>query len=74
MTRKDQIALLNGIFKCMKKHALERIKATPETEAWDGHEIREYVADLFERERTSLMKRDRKRKKEYKNLLLISNL
>ena len=34
-------------------------------EDWDGHELRELIADEFNRERTDCVRKDRKRERAY---------
>ena len=45
---------------------LERVEAMPDT--WDGLELREYIADFFDKER--FMQESAARKKEYKNRIV----
>lgn len=50
--------------------AIERADAMPES--WDGHEIREYLAELFAFERTNAMK-VRSRRAAYKSTVYTSS-
>lgn len=43
-------------------------------EEWDGHELRQYLADSFTAEATRVMRDDRKRRKAYQNAVIVNNL
>lgn len=46
----------------LRDYAIERVEAMPDS--WDGLELREYLADLFDKER--FMQENRARKTEYR--------
>lgn len=52
------------------RDALEATTRMPEE--WDGRELREYLADKFERSRMPVD--DRKRRKAYRNFVLVNDL
>lgn len=66
MTERQRInaQIVANLCDSIRDDVLTKIERMPEE--WDGHEIRELLADEFERERTPCMK-DRKRKKAYRN-------
>ena len=53
MTKKEQKAFARGLIDAVKKAILVECALMPEE--WDGHEIREYIADAFETERSHLL-------------------
>lgn len=49
MTRTEQTRFITGLCRNIANSVAKAVAITPETEAWDGHELREYLADQFER-------------------------
>ena len=67
MTRDDQAAFIKSLCDSVRDHALGKLSAMPE--GWDGMELREYLADQFDRERhMSRRKADyRRRLRDYRS-------
>lgn len=63
--KEKQREVINAICLNMRDYVLSKVVHMPDD--WDGHEIREYLARLFERERTTAMtdKRDRWRRRRF---------
>jgi hypothetical protein len=72
MTREEQKELLTNFCNQMRDAMLARADRWPE--AWDGHELRELAAVAFDRERTRLMREDKKRAKAARNEMVVNNL
>jgi hypothetical protein len=53
MTKKEQKAFVRGLIDGVKKAVLKECDLMPED--WDGHELREYVSDAFQSERSHLL-------------------
>ena len=74
----DKIAKMEFVVDFMssiQKEVLQNIASGRIPAEWDGHQLREYLADKFAWERTELMKRPRSRmRREYKNAVLVRNL
>ena len=74
----DKIAKMEFVVDFMssiQKEVLQNIASDRVPLEWDGHQLREYLADKFAWERTELMKRPRSRmRREYKNAVLVRNL
>lgn len=65
MDKADQKTLLSTFLLQMSEAILAKARHAPDD--WDGHELREFAADEFDRERTTLMREDRRRKRAYRN-------
>lgn len=72
MTTKEKRAFIKGLMRSVQVDILAKVPLMPA--GWDGHELREYIADQFERERTRLMKESRGRKRDYQNEVITTNL
>ena len=74
----DKIAKMEFVVNFMgsiQKEVLQNIASDKIPADWDGHQLREYIADKFAWERTDLMKLPRSRmRREYKNDVLVRNL
>lgn len=76
MTKAQQRKILKAICDNVRDHLLSRSDQWPEE--WDGHELRELVAEVHNNERTSLMRGNygtgRRRRLEARNEILVRNL
>jgi hypothetical protein len=72
MTRAEQKKFLEIFIDGIKGELIARSDRWPVE--WDGHELRELVADAFDSERTRLMKENKKRRREYHNACIVEDL
>ena len=72
MKRADQKKLLRTFTRQVTDALLAKAKDWPE--GWDGHELRELVKYAFDYEQTSLMRANRKRRKNCLNEIIVNNL
>ena len=72
MTRTEQRRLLRNFINAVRDHLLERSKDWPEE--WDGHDLRELVASAFEWERTPIMSKAPRRRRQTQNEIAVRNL
>lgn len=72
MPKRKQRQLLRSITRHMTQHLLAQSARWPAE--WDGHELRELVADAFNNERTRLMRESRQRRKACHNAILVERL
>ena len=74
----DKIAKMEFVVDFMgsiQKEVLQNIASDKIPADWDGHQLREYLADKFAWERTDLMKRPHSRmRRRYKNEVIVRNL
>lgn len=49
----------------MQRSFLEQVPKLPPH--WDGHQLREFIAEKFQWERTNKMRTDRKARRDYRN-------
>ena len=66
MTKKEKREFINNLVGSVKKSILEKLSRIPEN--WDGHELRQYIADKFAEQTTRVNKRD------YQNDVMVNNL
>ena len=64
MNKQQQSEIVEGFMRDMLAHVRAHVPAF--SEAWDGHEIREWIANEFYNERTHTMRNDRARLRRYK--------
>jgi len=75
-TKDDKIAFIEALCDAIKRETIARVDAMPAT--WDGLELREYLADEFDRARHMSNKFNNRngafkaRLRDYKNDVLIS--
>lgn len=69
MTKDEQLRLVDELINNVRKDIVAHLKDIPET--WDGIELREYIAEKFNRQKASM---SLKRKREYNNYILVNNL
>lgn len=74
LTREEQIGLVQDLMSSITSGVIAKINEGKIPESWDGHELRYYLADIFDSERTSLMKHNRKRRKNYHSDVYMNNL
>lgn len=72
MTKRQQRQLLREIQRNITKHLMAQSARWPKD--WDGHELRELLAKVYDYERTSLMRRSANRRQECLNTIIIENL
>ncbi len=78
MTKIQKRKFINDLVDCVRSGILDKIDQMPE--AWDGIELRQYIADTFAMQCRSLSFRlpmsnaDRMRKRDYENEVLVRNL
>lgn len=63
MTRRQKRTFIRNFMRSMKIWALAGVSTMPAE--WDGHELREYLAEAFDRERSNLLRQSRARKRAY---------
>lgn len=68
MTLEEKKAFITQFMDSMKNTFLDKADRLPVV--WDGHEIREWMADSFDNKRTDLMKTSRLRRSD----VIIKNL
>ena len=74
LTRDDQKNLVKNLTESIVASILEQIDKGLIPAGWDGHELRELLAERFDWERSRLMKDSRRRMREYRNTVLVNNL
>lgn len=71
MSLEDKRGFITQLSDSIRDEVLAKAERMPEE--WDGHELRAYMADKWEQERTSLMRRGR-RLRDYRNTIAVNNL
>lgn len=69
MTKKDKKEFINDLVRCIRKALLQKLDRVPEE--WDGHELRNWIADAFDREKSDL---NLSRRRAFNNAILINDL
>lgn len=73
MTTTEKRRFIRQLTKSIAKEAIEAARRMPQS--WDGHELREYLADKFDASRSRLMDAKRSpRRRAYVNDCLNLNL
>lgn len=74
VTLNDKKVFIHDLVNSIHASLQEDVATVPEE--WDGHELRQWIADRFSSRATlgSLMKRGTKRRIDYENEILIRNL
>ncbi len=73
MSIKEKQAMVAALSNSIRDEVLEKLGKMPED--WDGHELRRFLFDKWEREVTGKMKDKRGRRyREYLNEVLVRNL
>lgn len=70
LTEKDKF--VHSIIDDLKQEILKRVDRMPEN--WDGHEIRQFIADYYTANYIIGTALTGSRKKDYKNTCLVDNL
>lgn len=70
MTKTEKKKFIKSLCDSIRDDLVKKVERMPDE--WDGHELRELIADLADRERTSSM--TGKRKRDYRNEVLVRNL
>lgn len=75
MTRQEQSQFVIDLINNVRVDILKSIEGNKIPEEWDGIELREFISEKFDRERSSLLSDKRyQRSKDYLNHILIKNL
>lgn len=75
MTLEERKEFIDGLCENVKAEMLYKAKQMPDT--WDGHELRQYIRDKFAGVVwgvSPMNDRRSKRRKDYENTMLITNL
>lgn len=72
MKRNEQIALLRTFCNQVRDHLISKADLWPEE--WDGHELRSLAARAFAFEETTLMRKDKRRRRDFTNEVIVRNL
>jgi hypothetical protein len=72
MNQDEKDALVQSIVDDLKLSILSRIPKMPED--WDGHELRQFIADYYQANYIWGTQMTGKRRKDYKNTCLVDNL
>lgn len=77
MTRDEQKVFIAGLMDSVKRSMFHGIDRGLVPEEWDGHELRQWMADRFAQsaDMSSHMRDKRsRRRKEYENIAIVNNL
>lgn len=75
MTPEEQMNFACELIENVKKDIVHKILVPGLPAEWDGHELREYIAEKFGDCRSRLMTEPRSpRRRKYKNTVLVSDL
>jgi hypothetical protein len=72
MTTQEKTAFVNELIENIRHDVLTRVPLTPDT--WDGHELRELIADRFDMARSLKRCHGRPRVRAYRNAVVVGNL
>jgi len=72
MTAADKKRFVRELFSSVQRTVLENVAKMPEE--WDGHELRQYIADKFDGCISDFMHRGGARKRAYENEIVVRNL
>jgi len=72
MTRDEQMEFVASLTNSIQMEVCTHIMKGGVPEEWDGHELRQLLADKFAQ--ASFIKMSRKRKSAYSNAVLVNNL
>ena len=72
LDKAEKIGLVNDLVDSVKAKIIDAIKNGKIPDDWDGHELRRLIADRFGE--VAYIKMDRRRLKDYKNVVLTQNL
>jgi hypothetical protein len=71
LTKQEKEQFIKDFIGRVQESMLERLDDLPEE--WDGHELRTWIAEAFNWQRSRAME-DKSRLKKYKNDVLVNNL
>lgn len=71
MTRQEQIKFVSALSNLIARRVIDLVKNDKIPEDWDGVELRQYLSDMFAGSTHAM---PTKRKRAYKNALLVNNL
>ncbi len=75
MNKWEKVQFVDQLIGNVRVEIMVAITGGKVPEEWDGHELREYIAEKFVACRSPLMRAPRsKRKKDYHNAVLVNNL
>lgn len=74
MTKREQKKFIKNLSQSISLELCKKVDAGVVPDTWDGHELRQWLADKFEHETTELMKHNKRRRKDYENAIAISTL
>jgi hypothetical protein len=72
MTLEEKTQFVEDLITSVKKSILEKLPKAPGE--WDGHELRQYIADCFKEQRGDLLKAGTTRFRRYVNAVAANNL
>ena len=71
----DNITFVHNLTNSVTQELVAKIESGAIPDTWDGHELRQLLADKFVREASSLMREPRSRRmKDYRNTVIVNNL
>ena len=75
MTKTEKITFIQNITSSVAAELIDKVESGAVPEDWDGHELRQLLADKFAHEVSSLMRETRsKRVKAYRSTVIVNNL
>jgi hypothetical protein len=76
LTRDEQKQIAQQLADELAHYVITRIENEKIPESWDGHELRQLVADIAKDNASYVFNRgeDRKRKREYKNTRMMNGI
>lgn len=72
MNAKDKKTFIRNLCNSVRDELVAKVKDMPE--GWDSFELRQLLADKFERETCDLLSNNRKRMRAYRNEVIVRNL
>lgn len=72
LTTKDKKTFIRNLCNSVRDELVGKVKDMPEE--WDGFELRQLLADKFERETRDFLSNNRKRLRAYRNEVIARNL
>ena len=75
MNQGEKIAFIQNLPSSIAMELIKKVRDGRIPEDWDGHELRELLAEKFDRERGDILRNKRSaRYKAYRNTVLTNNL
>ena len=71
MTKTEKVKFVRSLVNAIRAEIIGKVPDMPEE--WDGHELRQYIADRFS-DRVLMGAMSPRRKKDYENDVLVRNL